>query len=101
MISLILYDEFGKDMGFPSMKESFEEKPYEGQEKIAAYLEKGRPTYARASLPTDVFTGERIQGESCGMTDGEYSWISVLPYYVRKYNLRLPENFERKVLKNN
>ena len=33
------------------------------------------------------------------MTDGEYSWLSDLAYYVEKYNLRLPEEFEGKVLK--
>ena len=34
MISLIQYDEFGRDMGFPSIKDSFQKERYEGQEKI-------------------------------------------------------------------
>lgn len=100
MKCLFLYDEFGKDMGYPSMTDSFMEHPYEGQEMIVTYLENGTKTYAKVELPTDVFTGERIFVESCGMTDGEYSWLSVLPYYVRKYNLRLPKEFEEKVFSN-
>ena len=100
MKCLFLYDEFGKGMGLPSMKDSFMDKPYKGQEQVAAYLEKGKKTYAKVELPTDKFTGERIFVESCGMTDGEYTWLSVIPYYVRKYNLRLPKEFEEKVLNN-
>ena len=98
MISLIHFEEFGPGMGFPSMKEFFDQNPYPGMEKIAQYLETGRKTFAQAHTPRDFFTGERIPGECTGMTDGEYSWMSVLPYYVRKYNLKLPEAFERKVL---
>lgn len=32
------------------------------------------------------------------MTDGQYSWNNALPYYVRKYNLRLPKQFEEMAL---
>ena len=95
---LNLYDEFGKGMNLPSMRDSFEEKPYKGQDKIVAYLKNGKKTFARTELPTDKFTGEKIPMESCGMTDGEYSWNSTLAYYVKKYNLRLIKEFEEKVL---
>lgn len=101
MISLINYEEFGSNMGFKSMRESFEAAPYEGQEKIASYLDNGVQTYVKISRGKDVFTGEWIPGAYIGMTDGEYSWNSGLPYYVRKYNLRLPEAFEKKVLSMN
>jgi len=85
-------------MGFPSMKDYFAKEPYQGMEKIAKYLESGKPTFAQAHIPRDFFTGEIIPIESTGKTDGEYSWMSVLPYYVRKYNLKLPKEFENKVL---
>ena len=32
------------------------------------------------------------------MNDGKYSWTSTLIYYVEKYNLRLPLEFEKYVL---
>lgn len=98
MYSLSGYKEFNPGMDFPSMTNSFVQQPYEGLEAIAKYLENGTVTYVSASVVKDVFTGERIPGEHTGMTDGEYTWNSLLPYYVRKYNLRLPEVFEKKVL---
>lgn len=48
--------------------------------------------------PKDVITGESIKMECLGMNDGEYTWFNILAYYVKKYNLRLPEEFERKIL---
>ncbi|MBR0342250.1 MAG: hypothetical protein IJH64_08400 [Oscillospiraceae bacterium] len=98
--SLILYKEFGPAPGLdlPSMTDSFADEAYPGQEKVVKYLSEGRKTYCAAGRACDVFTGESIPGEWCGMTDGEFSWISELAYYVEKYNLRLPAEFEKKVL---
>lgn len=92
------FDEFGPGMGFPKMSEYFEEKPYDGIEKIINYLQNGKKTYVSVRKSKDVYSGEIIPIELCGMTDGEYSWISSLCYYVKKYNLRLPKDFEKKVL---
>jgi len=98
MIILGKYKELNRDMDFPSMVESFCNYPYEGKEAIVKYLEAGRKTAAACSRAKDAFTGEVIPGERCLMTDGEYSWSSCLSYYVDRYNLRLPPDFERKVL---
>lgn len=98
MYSLSGYKEFNPGMDFPSMTNFFTPQPYEGLEEIVRYLESGTVTYVSAGVAKDAFTGERISGEHTGMTDGEYAWNSSLPYYVRKYNLRLPEVFEKKVL---
>lgn len=97
---LILFKEFGDvpGMQLPSMTDFFEEKPYIGKDRIISYLKKGRKTYSATSYAYDKFTGKRIPGEYCGMTDGEYSWNSSLAHYVEEYNLRLPQEFERKVL---
>ncbi len=96
MKSLMNYDEFGPGMDLESMKKHFEAAPYQGQEKIVFYLDNGTKTYTRASRGRDVFTGEVIKGSYTGMTDGEYSWTSVLSYYVKNYNLRLPKELEDK-----
>ena len=95
---LYRYDEFGPGMGYPSMKESFCAEPYPGQDRIVKYLRSGRKTIAACSRAEDVFTGELIPDERCGMTDEEYSWTGPLAYYVEKYNLRLAPEFEKKVL---
>lgn len=101
MKSLILFKEFGEipGMDLPSMIDFFEKEPYKEKEKVIQYLNKGRKTYAACSRAYDKFTGEQIPGEYCGMTDGEYSWNSSLSYYVDKYNLRLPKEFEKKAVK--
>ena len=98
MKSLIQYEEYGPNMGFPSMTTYFEAEPYPNIEKIIYYLENGTKTYVRAGLGKDFFTGERFGTEYVGMTDGEYSWNTSLVYYVKKYNLRLPMEFENKVV---
>lgn len=94
---LILFDEYGKGMGYPSMKDSFEAMPYEGKDVIVKYLRQGRKTYAATQKAHDFFTGETIKDEKCGMTDGVFSWNATLAYYVEKYNLRLPRDFEEHV----
>lgn len=98
MKSLIMYDEFGPGMGFKSMKESFSKEPYYGKDKILNYLKNGEKTYARAACAKDIFTGAPIGGEYVGMTDGEYTWNSILIYYVETYNLHLIKDFEEKVI---
>ncbi len=55
---------------------------------------------AAHSNAVDVFTGESINQTNYILTDGEYSWGSALCYYIKKYNLQLPEYFEKKILDN-
>lgn len=99
MISLIQYDEFGKGMGFPSIKGSFNADKYEGQEEIIEYMKKGKITMVSVGRDIDIVTGETIPYEKVFMNDGEYRWTSTLRYYVEKYNLRLPKEFEEHVIK--
>ena len=98
MKSLILFDEFGKGMGFPSMRDFFCKKPYDGMDKVVNYLKNGQVTYVSASENKDVFTNETLPGFRSGMTDGVYSWNSALSYYVQKYNLKLNDDFINHVL---
>lgn len=99
MILLGEYEELAPGMGFPSMKDFLQDAPYEGQSSIVDYLNTGHIHMVTATTFTDVFTGERVGRELVYMDDGAYSWSSKLPYYVAKYNLRLPVEFEIHVLK--
>ena len=101
MKSLIHFDEFGKGMGFPSMREFFCDETYFGMDKIVEYLQNGRTTYVTAAECEDVFTNQRISGVRSGMTDGNYSWNNTLAYYVKKYNLKLDDDFIQYVLNKN
>lgn len=98
MIFLGKFKELNPSKDFPSMREYMCEKPYPGQESVARYLRSGTIDMARMVIPKDVFSGEPIDMEMLGMNDGEYTWFNTLAYYVEKYNLRLPKDFEEKVL---
>lgn len=98
MIYIGQYEEFSPERGFSSMRDSFANEPYKGQGEVAYYLTHGKETMCRMELPKDVFTGERINMSFLFMTDGEYTWPNILSYYVKKYNLRLPKDFEKKIL---
>ena len=93
------YKEFFKDSDYPSLRDSFEEKPYPMKKEIAKYLLSCTPFVATAGWATDVFTGEHIKGEELGIEDDKYFWKSELAYYVEKYNLRLPKEVEDHILR--
>ena len=98
MIILGEYEELAPGMGFPSMRNFLQDAPYAHQDIIVDYLNSGHIHMVTAARFTDVFTGERVNRELVYMDDGVYSWSSKLPYYVAKYNLRLPAEFETHVL---
>ena len=98
MILLGKYEELAPGMGFPSMRDFLQDAPYEHQGAIVDYLNSGNIHMVTATTFTDVYTGERVKCELVYMDDGVYSWSSKLPYYVAKYNLRLPAEFEAHVL---
>jgi len=93
------YEELVPGEGYDSMKAHFEKGAYPGKEKIVKYLTCGKVDMASFQLPKDVFTGERIPMTMLGTNDGVYMWWNTLAYYVDKYNLRLPEEFEKHILK--
>ncbi len=100
MTRLCNYTEYGSSNGI-SMREHFENQPYNGKDKIVAYLRsKGKSTMVQMKVAEDRLTGERIKGMFSLelLTDGKFSWWSDLAYHVEKYNLRLPKEFEDYVL---
>ena len=98
MIFVGKYKELNPNHDFPSIRDFFESKPYDGQDRVASYLKNGIKDIVSFKTPKDVITGKPIPYGSIGMNDGEYTWFIDLAYYVEKYNLRLPEEFERKIL---
>lgn len=96
---LLKWKEFGVDNA-PSIKSLFSKNPYPNQNEIANYLENGETTLVATSYEQDLVTGEKIHPlrTKCIKTNDGFSWDGSLPYYVRKYNLRLPIAFEEKIL---
>lgn len=98
MIILNKFDEFGHGMGFPSMREYFQNDKYENQDLITAYLKTGTPVMVQTAYARDVFTGTLLGYEKIFVNDGVYAWSNDLAYYVEKYNLKLPDDFTEYVL---
>ena len=81
-----------------SIKEDFDTYASLFSNKILAYLDKGEIILASPGRAIDVLSGEEINQTNNILTDGEYYWPSSLGYYIRKYNLRIPKEFEDKIL---
>ena len=98
MIYIGKFNEIVPNKGYESMSNHFEKGPYPGQEKIVEYLRNGNIDMISTASTVDCFTGKKIPGDKLGMNDGKYTWWNTLAYYVEKYNLRLPEEFEKHIL---
>lgn len=94
---LLMYKEFTQDDNLPSIKDFFEPEPYEFKEEILNYLRRGEVRAAQPGIGRDVFTGERFGGGKLLLGDHNYGWTTDLIYYVEKYNMRLPKEFEEYV----
>ena len=93
-----IWREFNID-ATKSMRESFGES-YCGQEVIASYLDKGEIAMCTFMRGKDMFSEEHIVRTYVMLTDGKYIWPNTLGYYIRKYNLRLPNDIEEYIIEN-
>lgn len=93
------YEEMYPGYGMPIMADNFEEDRYEGQDRIVEFLKTGEQVFAKLGWDTDVFTGDIIPISPVMLQSGDYRWPAILAYYVQKYNLRLPRDFEEYILK--
>lgn len=96
---LLKWKEFGVPEA-PSIRILFNPSKYPGQDSIADYLDSGRMSIVSTSLSEDKISGELIvpYAADCVRSNGDFSWIGSLGYYVRKYNLRLPAEYETYIL---
>lgn len=101
MIIIGKYNELAPGMGFPSIKDHLQKEPYKSKDAILKHLRGGSVHMVTASRIVDVLSGEATNIELVFMDDGKYSWSSTIPYYVDKYNLRLPKDFEDHILTQN
>ncbi|MBQ6661407.1 MAG: hypothetical protein IJM57_08325 [Lachnospiraceae bacterium] len=70
-------------------------------EKICSYLNQGIAFIVSPGNLQDVIRPENgISGVATAYTDGEWLWPGDLSYYVRKYALKLPEQFVETMQKN-
>jgi hypothetical protein len=91
------------DSDGPSLEESRGEAAGPDDERIARYLESGHRYIAASGVVTDMLSDDPAVeiGPPHLLTDGTYAWPADLPYYVRKYHVRLPKPFLVHVAGNN
>ena len=100
-IMLLGYEEMYPGYGMPLMSDHLEPQPYLGKDKIVNFLTKGEQLFAKLGHDVDVFSGETIPISPVVLQAGGFEWPAILAYYVDKYNLRLPKDFEDYILNNN
>lgn len=67
--------------------------PQADEQRIVEYLRSGRPGAACGWPLKDAFDAAKWIGPITMMDDGEWTWPSVLAYYVETYHCRLPDEF--------
>ena len=70
------------------------------KEKVISYLNKFSTGAICARRPIDCVTGDEIASGFRVMDDGEYEWCDFLPYHIMKYDIRLPDEFVKKIESN-
>ncbi|MEU4178521.1 hypothetical protein [Streptomyces sp. NPDC026589] len=83
---------FGTPVG--SIKDNVTSNRYSDVEEITQYLLSGHDLFSVMGSSEDVMgSGETVLGGDSIYSDGEWIWRGDLCFYVRKYNVRLPEEF--------
>ncbi|MFJ2191222.1 hypothetical protein ACIOJE_25380 [Kitasatospora sp. NPDC087861] len=82
------------DAGGPSLLDCVAKGDARIKGLIAGYLEQGAVLATTGQRVFDVLSDEKHDAGSLAIiTDGVWMWPGDLAYYVRKYNIALPESF--------
>ncbi len=92
------YDELSPGHNYPNLRDNLAGDVYPDKDRIIHYLLNGEEICTRMSYPKDIFTGKLFLVPCTIMCDEKYSWSTELTYYIDKYNLRLPKDFEEHIL---
>ncbi|WP_405190937.1 hypothetical protein OG473_26255 [Streptomyces anulatus] len=83
---------FGAPVG--SLLDSVSSEVYEDSKEIAKYLLSGHDLFSVMGSSGDVLgSGETVLGGDSIFSDGDWVWRGDLCFYMRKYNVRLPDTF--------
>ena len=92
---------YGDDK-FGSIKNHIMNKEYDNKAKIINYLDSGICVASCTGVSEDVIEPKNgIIGVPDALTDGKYQWYADLSYYVKNYNLELPDEFIKNMISNN
>lgn len=84
-----------------SLKKNINLIPQVDKEKILDYLTSGHAWIISPGVVKDILSHEDIViGAPNILTDGVWAWPEDLIYYIRKYNVTLPDDFFHHMIKN-
>lgn len=80
-----------------SIKEYLVNKVHYDKELIIKYLNNGKIEAVCPKFTYDIISRRKISNSFAVITDGEYVWKSDFAYYIKNYNIKLPNNFVVKI----
>lgn len=86
------YDDY---VDAPSLQALRDRRRPGNKEALIAYLKAGVTLVFAPGFDRDVLDETRDAGSSSIATDGTYAWPRTLAYYLERYDVALPEEFER------
>ena len=84
-----------KDSG--SIKDNITDTLSYNKDKVVKYLSEQKRIAGCPREAIDCMTGEVISQSFSVYNDGEYEWCDFLVYHIKKYNIKLPKEFIKKV----
>lgn len=87
-----------EELSLSEFKKLMSDKPIQEKNKILNYLNKYKPSAFTSEPVFDKITGEQVYEVDNGHTDGTYQWYESDIYHLRKYNLKLNDDFIEYVL---
>jgi len=79
----------------PSIVDARGKRVATNKDKVVQYLRAGKCYIVFTGIVKDYFEPSAIIGTRSTRTDGTYTWPNALAYYVERYDIALPEHFER------
>ncbi len=93
------FREIDEDDSLPSISMFVNGPVSKDKAKISSYLLNGGKSVCVApERLNDIFTGNTIDIEDSVREDASYAWSEALSYYVDRYDLQLPVDFEKHIL---
>ena len=97
MKRLCFFDEFALGERDESIKLFLANEIDYDRSKVVLHLEKGKKIASCPKAVSDPLIGKNLADSFRVLSDGTFYWIDVLPYFIKHYNIRLPESFLRVV----
>ena len=97
MINLCWFKEFDSDFDTGSITDFLIDSVPYSKTKAIDYLKRGNKIASCPRKIKDPITKEVLRESFSVLSDGEYCWVNILPLLIEKYNIRLPEEFCKRI----